>query len=194
MTTTAEWQCFPGKHEAATETTKTFDSAKSLPEPIPGAFLWPNLNWEQKSWGATEDIRPAGCVVILWVEARRGFQLAAHEGRAAVVVGRPTSQCPGRRIPILASTYGHKVYIFIYTHKKCEPNWTRPQITRWKMIQIIGLLMPWPWSWLCFRLGLSLSLLCETMEPVSVSLSKLSRPLAAFPLQREIWQLWFYSQ
>lgn len=41
----------------------------------------------------------------------------------------------------------------------------------------------WPWSLVCFRRGLSRSLLCDTMEPVSVSLSKLSRPLAALPLQ-----------
>lgn len=56
---------------------------------------------------------------------------------------------------------------------------------RWILTLRLWKAVFWPCSFECFRRGLSLSLLCDTTEPVSVSLSKLSRPLAAFPLQRE---------
>lgn len=51
------------------------------------------------------DIWPAGGVVVLWIEAWRGLQLAAHEGRAAVVVLPSASRRP-RRVTVLPPACG----------------------------------------------------------------------------------------
>lgn len=64
-------------------------------------------HWELHLWTtsrkATQDIWPAGCVIILWIKAGGRLQLAAHEGRAAVVLGAPTSHCP-RWVAVLPCT------------------------------------------------------------------------------------------
>lgn len=72
----------------------------SNPVCAPSWILSPSIIW----W-ADWDVWPAGGVVVLGIEAWRGLQLAAHEGRAAVVVLTTASRRP-RRVTILPPACG----------------------------------------------------------------------------------------
>lgn len=127
-----------------------------------------------KRWADWDDW-PAGGIVVLRVEARRRLQLAAHKGRAAVIVLTSASRRP-RRVTVLPAACGQTEDTVMSEWKW----WTARYGEQGCAASTL-----WPWSLECFRRGLSRSLLCDAMEPASVSLSRLSRPLAVFPLWGE---------
>lgn len=90
-----------------TKTTRQLDCANLCQNPssvIPDTRLQPKclLSLGTALRNNKLNIWPAGCVVILWIETGSRLELAAHEGRAAVVLGAPASHW-ARGVAVLPS-------------------------------------------------------------------------------------------